>query len=103
VFSAVQWRTEALDWQTCSVLQWGSKSEQMWAIEPSNHVKSPAGGDARTFSNGAGCVQDTLLSRWASIFSMTNLSSIAAISVAAQALRYRRRLGTSVDRCRLLR
>jgi hypothetical protein len=54
----------------------------MWLIESSNQVHSPATGDARTCGSGADCVQDTLLSRWATIFSMTALSSIAAITLA---------------------
>ena len=94
----MRWRTEAFDRQTGSVPHQGSKSEQMWAIEFSSQVNSPAAGGARTCGNGADCVQDTL-PRWASVFSMTALSSIAAISGAAQAWRYRRRLGTSVHRC----
>lgn len=78
----MRWRTEAFDRQTGSVPLQRSKSEQMWLIESSNQVNSPAADGARTCGNGVDCVQDTLLSRWASILSMTALTSIAAITLA---------------------
>lgn len=99
VFSAVRWRTEAFDRQTGSVPLQRSKSEQMWLIESSTQVNSPAAGGARTCGNGVDCVQDTLLSRWASILSMTALSSIAAITLAVPP--QTRHLATSMLNTRL--